>query len=49
MNKRQSKKNFRKYVRVFPIGRRTRAGIWKKKRTRMEEKELLEAGILEKC
>lgn len=32
MNKRQSKKQFRKAVEVFPSGRRTKAGTFKKKR-----------------
>lgn len=32
MNKRQSKKKFRKAVEVFPSGRKTKAGTFKKKR-----------------
>ena len=34
MNKRQEKKNFRKYVNSFPTGRRSKAKIWLKKRDR---------------
>lgn len=44
MNKRQAKKDFRKAVRTFPVGRRSKAGIWLKKRTRQDHKELLEYG-----
>lgn len=34
MNKRQAKKRFRKSVRTFPYGRRSKAGIWLKKEAR---------------
>lgn len=41
MNKRQVKKNFRKAVFVFPYGRQSKAGIWRKKEARKYHKELL--------
>lgn len=44
MNKRKSKKQFRKYVFVMPQGRRTKAGIWKRKLTRESMKEMLMHG-----
>lgn len=44
MNKRKSKKQFRKYVLVMPQGRRTKAGIWKRKLTRKSMKEMLMYG-----
>ena len=47
MNKRQRKKDFRKYVRPFPYGRRSKAGIWLKKKARKYDAELLAADLLE--
>lgn len=45
MNKRQAKKQFRKCVHDFPYGRKTKAGIWKKKRARKDHRELLQYGL----
>lgn len=42
MNKRQKKKAFRKAVCVMPQGRRTKAGIRKKKAVREWDKEMQE-------
>lgn len=44
MNKRQAKKEFRKFVNVFPYGRRSKAGIWLKKRARKDHLEMLKYG-----
>lgn len=44
MNKRQAKKEFRKAVHTFPYGRRSKAGIWLKKRARKNHAELLNYG-----
>lgn len=40
MNKRQSKKEFRKAVRVFPYGRKSKAGLWLKKQARKDGAEI---------
>ena len=42
MNRRQAKKDFRKYVYCMPQGRKSKAGIWKKKETRKWHKEMME-------
>lgn len=47
MNKRQRKKEFRKYVRTFPHGRRSKAGIWLKKKARKYDADLLATDLLE--
>lgn len=44
MNKRQAKKEFCKAVYTFPCGRRSKAGIWLKKRTRKFHAELMNYG-----
>lgn len=44
MNKRQSKKQFRKAVEVFPSGRRTKAGTFKKKRDKHTSLMLFKMG-----
>ena len=42
MNKRQAKKEFRKAVRTFPSGGKSKAGIWLKKRDRQMDKMLMD-------
>ena len=43
MNKRQVKKHFRRAVCVMPQGRRSKAGTWLKKETRLWERQILKA------